>query len=601
MKTTLLWTLALLMLAAPGAAEAITVSIQATRGNTTVTLPSTAFPAALPTFTDSAGRPAVALACTNQTGANSPVGTGICTRPISVGGTTVMTITDVSVTNRARVYRVDGLSSDILHLAGLQAKSGSGITATSAVTLKISYSSNEYAPLPYNLYAYTAAMSGNFFKTTGTIGAPASACASTTACVTLKLTANNVTVNQFGDNAVATVNVPPIGATGGLFGPPLNASETKSIPCGVSGQASSCNPLLRGELTAIYKGPAEMLKVVGGAAVGGSNNGITAGGVIDTFVDVAAPEFCTPEFCTPLDVFVDYTQEATLHALLEQDGASTRNINNKSTVPLSWNLEKVVGFDTTLDSTRLRSIVSNADVFDNGAHVSFVPTPGQLQVRDVTSLVTSFVWGTLETPGDCSSSWFVELQLVTLEVIRIFLGGSPDFLTLCNTNFFNDKDLVAFGGKNVQLPDGSFTSYNSMKGKFGSVGIRAISVFLTARTGVDQEVALTSFSIGAFGAPPFTRDGGQSPVFAETCDFPGLNEFTMRFTPVDADHVPIPNGDVFVWGDEPELGETFVENGCQLRSQVPVLRFPEGNRAGFWRIELLFNLVPVGQGFIKLI
>jgi hypothetical protein len=580
MKTIMLWTLALLMLAAPGAAEAITVSIQATRGTTTATL------APGPAFTDSAGKPAVALACTSTVagGTNSTAGTTACARTISVGGTTV-TIRDVSVTNRARVYRIDGLSSDILNLAGLLATSGSGIAATTGVTLKISYSSSEYAALAYNLYAYTAAMSGNFFNASG--GTP-SACTSTTPCVTLKLTANNVTVNQFGDNAVATVNVPPIG-TGGAFGPPtLNPSETKSIPCGVSGQASSCHPSLQGQLTAIYKGANETLKIVGGAALGASNNSITTGGIIDTFVDVVAPETSTA-----LDVFVDYTQEATLHALLEQDGAATRNINNKATVPLSWNLEKVVGFQTE-DSTLLRSIVSNADLFDDGAHVSFVPTQGQLQVRDITSLVASFDWGSL---GDCSSSWFVELQLETLQVIRIFLGGSPNFLTQCNTNFFSDVNLVAFGGKNVQLPDGSFASYNSMTGKFGSVGIRAISVFLTARTEdlvpVDQQVELTSFTIGAFGAA-FPRVGGRSPLFAETCDFPGLNEFTMRLTPVNADNTP--RGQGFVWGDQ--ASETFVENGCQLRTQVPVLSFP-APVAGRWRIELLFNLVPVGQGFIR--
>ncbi len=67
---------------------------------------------------------------------------------------------------------------------------------------------------------------------------------------------------------------------------------------------------------------------------------------------------------------------------------------------------------------------------------------------------------------------------------------------------------MAFNGNNVQLPDGSLLGYNSMMGKFGSVGIRAISVFLTARTGVNQEVALTSFTIGAF-ATTFARAGGR--------------------------------------------------------------------------------------------
>jgi hypothetical protein len=399
MKTTRLWILAILMLAAPGAAEAIpTVSIQLTRPNfAAATLPAGA------TFTDSAGNLAVALACTSNVAgqANSTAGTTACSRTISVGGATV-TIRDISTANRARVYRVDGLSSDILNLAGLSAvSSGTTIPSlASPVTLKITYASalNEFAALNYNLYAYTAAMSGTFFKATG---AAASACASTT-CVTLKLNANNVTVNQFGDNAVATVNVPPIAATGGAFGPPNNPSETKSIPCGTSGLALSCKPSLQGELTAIYMGTTETLRIVGGAAVGGSNNGITTHGVIDNFIDVTAPE------SGPLDVFVNYTQVATLHALLVQDGMRFPNIQQGGDAVLTWNLEKVqelgnppVQQFTATPDTRLRSIVSNADIFDDGAYVSFVPTQGQLRVRDIESLVASFDWVT----GDCSSSW----------------------------------------------------------------------------------------------------------------------------------------------------------------------------------------------------
>jgi hypothetical protein len=568
MKTTLLWILALLMLAAPGAAEAITVSITATRpGVAAVTVtPTVAFTAA--------GNPAVALACTSNVAgaANSTAGTTACSRTITIGGTTV-TIRDVSTTNRARVYRVDGQSSDILNLAGLLATSGTNIAPATAVTLKITYASslNEYTALPYNLYAYTAAMSGNFFRSTG---AAATACGTPTTppfCLTLKLNANNVTVNQFGDNAVATVNVHSL-PTGGAFGPPTHPSETKSIACGTINVAGSCKPSLQGELTAIYHGPTETLKVVGGAALGGSNNSITTHGVIDTFVDVA-----TPEFTTAIDTFVDYTQEATLHAILVQEGGRFPNLQQGAALPLWWNLEKVNGFTET-SATLLRSIVSNADLFDDGAYVSWVPTPGS-RVRDISSLVVSFDWLT----GDCSNSLFVELQLETLQVIRIPLGCNP----------LSGVDLVTVGGPIVQLPNNSFTTYKSMLSQFGGVDLRAISVIL-AKTAVDQEVELMSFTIGAFKTT-FERAGGQSPTFTDLkCDFPGLNEFTMRLTPVNADNTP--RGEGFVWGDE--ASETFVENGCQLRTQVPVLSFP-APIAGRWRIELLFNLVPVGQGFIR--
>jgi hypothetical protein len=571
------------MLAAPGAAEAITVSIAATRG-TVPPVTVTVNPSAV-TFTDSAGRRAVALAgASNVAGqANSTAGNTICTRIIQINSTTAVTIKDVSVTNRARVYLVDGASSDILNLAGLLAISGSA-SSTVPVTLKISYSSNEYTALVYNLYAYTAAMSGNFFTALG--GTPI-ACAAAPAppCVTLKLTANNVTVNQFGDNLVATVNVPPLG-TGGAFGPPtLNPSETKSIPCGISGStALTCTPSLQGELTAIYKGTGETLKVVGGAALGASNNPITTHGVIDTFVDVVAPETSTA-----LDVFVDYTQEATLHALLAQNGGRFPNLQIGANLPLWWNLDKVefTPLNPNL-TTLLRSIVVNdTDLFNDGSYVGWVPTQGQIQARDLSSLMVNFTWQT----GDCSSSLFVEIQLETLQVIRIPLG--------CD---LSGENLVTVGGTIVQLPNNSFTTWKSMLTQFGGVDIRAISVIL-AKTTVNQEVELTSFTIGAFKTT-FERAGGRSPSFVDLkCDFPGLNEFTMRVTPVDANHNPA--GPSFIWGDGP--GETFVKaqdqpvpGDCQLRTQIPVNSFPAHDRESGWRFELLYNLVPVGQGDVNL-
>ena len=39
---------------------------------------------------------------------------------------------------------------------------------------------------------------------------------------------------------------------------------------------------------------------------------------------------------------------------------------------------------------------------------------------------------------------------------------------------------------------------------------------------------------------------------------------------------------------------------CQLRTQIPVTSF-NPLAAGRWKFELLFNLVPVGQGFINLL
>ena len=119
---------------------------------------------------------------------------------------------------------------------------------------------------------------------------------------------------------------------------------------------------------------------------------------------------------------------------------------------------------------------------------------------------------------------------------------------------------------------------------------------------VDQEVKLTSFTIGAFKTT-FARTGGRTPVFADLkCDFPGLSEFTMRVTPIDASNNPA--GPSFIWGDGP--GETFakaenqpVAGDCQLRTEIPVTSFPAHDRESGWRFELLYNLVPVGQGDVS--
>src|SRR4029450_3913309 len=86
MKTVLLIILALLMLAAPGAAEAITVSIQVQKtGFTSVTATPTV------TFTDHTGKLAVALACDTAAKVAPPAA---CTRVVSIGGTPV-TIRDL--------------------------------------------------------------------------------------------------------------------------------------------------------------------------------------------------------------------------------------------------------------------------------------------------------------------------------------------------------------------------------------------------------------------------------------------------------------------------------------------------------------------------
>src|SRR5262249_3580970 len=111
----MLWTLALFILAAPVLAEATTVSIKVTRVPTSGTT-TTATASSAVTFTDNAGKQAVALACTSTAAppaTNTTAGTAICSRTIMIAtpaSTLAVTIRDISTTNRARVYRDDGQS-----------------------------------------------------------------------------------------------------------------------------------------------------------------------------------------------------------------------------------------------------------------------------------------------------------------------------------------------------------------------------------------------------------------------------------------------------------------------------------------------------------
>lgn len=586
-KTVSLWTLALLILAAPVLAEATTVSIKVTRVAGGVTTTGTATPTV--TFTDAAGKPAVALACSSNAAgvANSTAGNAVCTRTILIGTTLAVTIRDISTSNRARVYRDDAQSSDILNVAGTTAITGPAATGAT-LTFTVTYSSNEFTKLNYNLYGYTASMSGNYFSSAGVAPSACSGTPTPPPCLTLKLTANNITVNQFGDNAVATVNAPPFGA-GGAFGPSSgNPAETKSIPCGTSGVTLSCTPSLQGELQAISKAASDTLKIVGGAAIGGSHRPITAGGVTDTFVDVAEPEFVTPGSAD----FVRYIQEATLHASLDQDQGLFPKIGQGS-IPLNWNLDKV--YEGTnppnpnpFTPIRLRSLV-NADLFDDGAYVSWVPTTlGQVQARDLTSIVADFNVVTGPTCSTSNSSLVVEIQLVTLQTIQIPLCGS------------DAVNLVTSTANIVKLPDGSTTNWKGMLPKFGGVNIRAISVVLTP-VAANQEVDLASFTVGVFKLT-FTQGSVQAPSFTDQkCDMPGLNEFTVRATPVDVNGVPV--GAPFIWGAAP--GETFQKlqdaptaGDCQLFTSIPINRFPPKDRQNAWQFELLYNLVPSGLGTV---
>jgi hypothetical protein len=592
MKTVSLWILALLMLAAPGAAEAITVSIQVQKtGFTSVTATPTV------TFTDHTGKLAVALACDT---AAKVATAAACTRVVSIGGTPVTIrdlgpCTSVATCVRARIYRDDGQSSDILNIAGLLATFGTGTTTAAPVTLKISYSSNEFTKLNYSSgYSYTAVMSGAFFN--GGATAPRCLAPFTTPCLTLTLTANNTIVNQFGDSAVATVNVPQIGAVG-AFGPPGNPSETKSIPCGTINVLLSCTPSLQGELTAISVKANDTLKIAGGAAVAGSHRPTTAGGVTDTFVDVGVPEFVN----TPVPVnFVRYDQAATLHATLAQAGGLFPKLQEGGAFPLWWNLEKVDEANpVTTPATVLKSIVkTNTEGFDDGSYVSAVPTNLKgTQPRDLTSLVAVYD-SYVGCPGSPSNFFFVEIQLKTtpVQAIRVLLDCGD----------LSTQNLVTFPGVIVKLPDGSTTNWKEMLNKFGGVDIRAISVFLTpitTPTAVDQQVNLESLTFVAFKTT-FAQSGGQTPTFVDMkCDFPGLNEFRVRATPVDSSGQPV--GPPFIWGDDPN--ETFTKfegaptaDDCQLRTSIPVHLFPAMDRESGWRFELLYNLVPSGDGTVFL-
>jgi hypothetical protein len=200
-----------------------------------------------------------------------------------------------------------------------------------------------------------------------------------------------------------------------------------------------------------------------------------------------------------------------------------------------------------------------------------------------------------------SNFFFVEIQLKTtpVQAIRVLLDCSD----------LSEQNLVTFPGVVVKLPNGSITNWKGMLNQFGAVDIRAISVFLTpitTPTAVDTEVKLESFTFVAFKTT-FTQSGGQTPTFVDMkCDFPGLNEFTVRATPVDSSGQPV--GPPFIWGAAP--GQTFekfsfpdpdptVPPGsldCQLRTEIPINVFPPNSRQNAWQFELMYNLRPSGFG-----
>ena len=198
------------------------MSIQVTRTGGASTDGQDAAVHRLPIFFDSAGKQAVALACAASRPQPPPPPSTPSARGYSdqqhYGGDNQGHL----VTNRARVYLVDGLSSDILILLDfrpLRPAPPRCIPAGDAqdqLCLRLDRLRVRAARLqPLRVHG------GDERHFLRVERAAASACPNTVLappfCLTLKLNANNVTVNQFGDNAVAKVNVRTLTA-GGAFG-----------------------------------------------------------------------------------------------------------------------------------------------------------------------------------------------------------------------------------------------------------------------------------------------------------------------------------------------------------------------------------------------
>ncbi len=320
----------------------------------------------------------------------------------------IFRIEDVSSTSRAQLVKFDaGTSADRVSVRGLRV---TAVVAPKNLTLTFGTQVGDLRVLgtsaTSSAYLATAAMSG-FFRTTATGLTRATSClAGTTSidvadsCAKLTLAVNGTEVNGAGTTAIATVSVPcnnsfptvnPCGTNGvwSTSGSFTGINDNKTISC-----PSPCTTAHTGTAVVEFAG-LHVFQLTASAHSGMSNVTLEEGAAEEiaiTFADElganrwvasALAELCRAKPTGPTD-------------------GTTRNVNNNSTIPLSFQLE--CGFATlATGGITLLSIVDPAEAALTGAaltlndagRVAFIPQP-ILELRDlnVVSLTYDVIVGT---------------------------------------------------------------------------------------------------------------------------------------------------------------------------------------------------------------
>ena len=385
-------------------------------------------------------------------------------------------LSDVSATSLARIEKFDsGASADRISLKGLKIQS---LVAGKILTVTYGIQANDLRVLTSTQatsYAATAALSGTF-RASPTSTARALACKLGTtstdvsdSCAKLTLAVNGTTVNGQGTTAIATVSVPcsnsfptvnPCGTNGswtGATGSFTGVNDSKSISC-----PSTCSPVQVGTLVAEFNGANEVLQLTASSHGALANVTDENGGVEETALTLASELGANRwvNFSAAIERCRAEPKAPTIN--------DTRNINNSSSLPISFELW--CGFFTPASSAGIPLVSLTETMLLPGAagsryessRVGFLPAAGSLPLKDITTL--SFAYdvfvGTEPNPldnrlgplayADCEGgSLRVELQLtdstgVDQGTLKVYLGSNADdnFKSLCNGFESIGTDLV---------------------------------------------------------------------------------------------------------------------------------------------------------------
>ena len=429
---------------------------------------------------------------------------------------------DVSSTSLGRVEKFDsGASADRVSLKGLKITS---LVAGKVLTLTYGTQAGDLRALSSTQatsYAATAAMSGSF-KTGAGLRATACLAGTTstevgTPCARLTLAVNGTTVDGQGTTAISTVSVPcnnsfpsvnPCGTNGiwtASLGTFSGVNDSKSISC-----PSTCLPVQVGTLVAQFNGVNEVLQLTASAHGGFANVTDENGGVEETALALVN-ELGANRWVTFSAAVERCRAEPKSPAIND-----TRNINNSSTLPISFELWCGIYTPAGSAGIPLVSLVDTpllpgaANTRYEASRETFLPAPGQLALKDITNL--SYVYdvfvGTEPNPvdsrlgpltyADCKNgSLRLEIELldskgVNVGVVKVYLGSnaSDNFKSACNgfedigLNILSNPDArVDTSGLAGNLASACCLTFGQLqKGQLGKYLVRKIAFVVSPGT-----------------------------------------------------------------------------------------------------------------------